>query len=144
MRQDTKIVKYDFAGGWNSRPESSELPEKTLHAMVILFSRLKIRGSCGRTFFVQNSNFDSKSSFEARKPIYSGRMTLIVSQIDWNSFPTDSENIGSIRQLLPIQNLKNRKISTSFLTNHYVIDPAFGAPTPRLSLVSIYVICHHK
>ena len=51
----------------------------------------------GTQIWTQNPEF---SSFEPRKPIYSGRMTLIVSQIDRNSFPTDSENIGSIKQLL--------------------------------------------
>ena len=39
-------------------------------------------------------------SFATQKPIYSGRMMLIVSQIAQNSFPTDFEIFSSIRQLL--------------------------------------------
>ena len=38
----------------------------------------------GTQIWTQNPGF---SSFEPRKPIYSGRMTLIVSQIGQNSFP---------------------------------------------------------
>ena len=37
MRQDKKEEKYDFPKIENSDAEASELPEKPLHVMVILF-----------------------------------------------------------------------------------------------------------
>ena len=58
------------------------------------------QGSEAADFPEPNLEIFSFCSFGTQKPIYSGRMVLIVSQIVQNSFPTDSEIFSSIRQFL--------------------------------------------
>ena len=89
----------DFPKILNLGEQASELPEKPyILTFLNIFKKLGEEHDFGGTqIWTQNRGF---SSFEPRKPIYNGCMTLIVSHIDRNSFPTDSGNMSSIRQLL--------------------------------------------